>query len=47
MEIAAYFGIVYPLELGSVQTWPPLGARCFRSWHGVNFARLSRIWGLG
>ena len=33
------------LELGCcVQTWPPLGARCFRLWHGVNFAGLSRIW---
>ena len=26
--------VVYPLELGSVQTWPPLGARWFRLWHG-------------
>ena len=25
------------LELGSVQTWPILSARCFRLWQGFNF----------
>ena len=39
--------MVYPLELESVQTWPLLGARCFRLWQGFNFAGLLRIWVAG
>ena len=33
--------------LGSVQSWPLLGARCFRLWHSFNFAGLLRIWVAG
>ena len=32
--------MAYPLELGSVQTWPLSDARCFRLWRGFNFAGL-------
>ena len=35
--LTAKLGMVYLLELGSVQTWPLLGARCFRLWQGFNF----------
>ena len=33
------------LELGSVQTWPPLGARCFCLWHWTQIRyHISKNW---
>ena len=39
--------MAYPLDLGSVQTWPLSGVRCFRLWRGINFAELLQIWAAG